>query len=163
MPAKDLCPCCSGRPYRDCCEPYHTGQREAFAAEALMRSRYSGFAKKQVDYLWRTLHAEHEDRGRGEAEVKSQLRDSIRSFKYMGLTILETRSPDGEGIARVLFLARIFEKGREGSFVELSEFAHDGVGWRYLGGEPVLVARLRADPEKLTIDGFRAAAGARAR
>jgi len=37
---------------------------------------------------------------------------------------------DGEGIARVLFLARIFEKGREGSFVELSEFAHDGVGWR---------------------------------
>ena len=157
MPAKDECPCGTRRPYAACCQPYHAGRREPPDAESLMRSRYAAFARGEPDYLWRTLHEEHPDRARDPAEVTRALRETIRTFKYMGLTILETRAADADGIARVLFWARIFEKGRERSFVELSEFAHDGEGWRYLAGETVPVAELPGDPAKLTIDGFHAA------
>ena len=43
---------------------------------------------------------------------------------------------------RVLFLAGVFEKGRDRSFVELSTFARaaEGGGWRYLSGEAGSVA-----------------------
>ena len=125
-----------------------------------MRSRYSAFAKNQPDYLWRTLHRDHPDRGGDDPAPTALrgLRESIRKYRYMGLEILDVRPPDDGGIARVLFLARLFERGREVSFVELSEFSHDGDGWRYLAGEAVPVARLR-DPEGLTIDTFSAVGG----
>ena len=65
----------------------------------------------------------------------------------MRLGILHARG------ARVLFHATVFEKGRDRSFVELSTFAHDGTGWRYLSGE----ARAPGAPVELaalTIDTF---------
>ena len=58
--------------------------------------------------------------------------------------------PDADGVARVLFRAGVFTRGRDVGFVECSEFAHDGVGWRYLRG--VTVARSDA----ATIVTFRA-------
>ena len=156
MPVKDECPCGTGRPYAACCRPYHAGRAEPPDAEALMRSRYTAFARAEPDYLWRTLHQDHPDRARDHAEVTRALRETIRSFKYMGLTILQTRAPGADGIARVLFWARIFDKGRERSFVELSDFAHDGEGWRYLAGETLPVAQLPGDPAGLTMDAFSA-------
>lgn len=154
MTARDACPCGSGRKYAACCGPLHRGEREAPDAETLMRSRYAAFARKEVGYLWRTLHPEHEDRAEDERRVTDALRDAVARHKYMGLTILDRRAPDEAGIALVLFLARIFEKGQERSFVELSEFAHDGAGWRYLRGRLVPVRRVAGDPAALTIATF---------
>lgn len=48
------CPCCSGKAYEDCCRPYHTGEKNAPTAEALMRSRFSAFAIPNGDYLMET-------------------------------------------------------------------------------------------------------------
>ena len=62
--------------------------------------------------------------------------------------------------AQVLFCARVFERGRDRSFVELSDFAHDGAGWRYLAGSAAPVARLGRDPAGLTVDAFAAIAAA---
>lgn len=45
------CHCGSGRPYSDCCEPYVTGRAVAPTAEALMRSRYSAYAERAIDYI----------------------------------------------------------------------------------------------------------------
>jgi SEC-C motif-containing protein len=45
--------------------------------------------------------------------------------------------------------------------VELSDFAHDGTGWRYLSGILVPLAELGRAPEGLTIDAFLAIAGER--
>lgn len=156
MAAKDLCPCRSGKPYKACCEPFHRGAREAPDAEALMRSRFAAFAKKEAAYLWRTLHPDHEDRQRPEAEVLRALRASAGTFRYAGLAILDTRPPGEDGIAQVLFLARLFEGSNERSFVELSDFAHDGEGWRYLRGALRPVRAIPGDPARLTIDAFRA-------
>jgi SEC-C motif-containing protein len=153
-PSSPECPCGSGERYARCCGPLHRGEREARDAEALMRSRYAAFAKKEAAYLLRTLHPDHEDRGLPEAEVLRRLRASAGTLRYLGLAILDRRGPDADGIAQVLFLARVFEKGRDLSFVELSDFAHDGEGWRYLRGAGVPAAQFRGDPRALTIEAF---------
>ena len=156
MSSTNDCPCGSGAPYARCCGPLHRGEREAADAEALMRSRYAAFAKKEAGYLWRTLHPDHEDRARPEAEVTRGIKATAGTLRYMGLAILDRRAPGADGIARVLFLARVFEKGRDRSFVELSDFAHDGEGWRYLQGEGAPVGQIQGDPQALTIEAFEA-------
>lgn len=150
----DPCPCGAGARYADCCEPLHRGAREAPDATALMRSRFAAFAKAEVEYLWRTLHPDHEDRAAPKALVCASIRESARANRYMGLTILDARPPGDDGVARVLFVARVFQNGRERSFAECSDFAHDGVGWRYLRGVARPRAKLPKELAGLTVDGF---------
>lgn len=152
----NLCPCGTGRPYAQCCEAFHNGSREAPDAESLMRSRYAAFALKQLEYLWRTLHRDHPDRAAPKPDGIAALRQSAERFRYMGLTVLDREAPDAKGVARVLFHAKLFHKGRDVSFAECSDFAHDGDGWRYLAGAPVLTSDLREPLAGLTIARFRA-------
>jgi SEC-C motif-containing protein len=112
-----------------------------------MRSRFAAFAIGDAEYLWRTLHPDHEDRARPKADVLRDLKTASRTLKYMRLTILAAKD------ARVLFLAAIFAKGKDCSFVELSTFAHDGTGWRYLFGDN-RDAREVGDIARLTIESF---------
>lgn len=126
-----------------------------------MRSRYAAFVKKDTGYLWRTLHADHDDRARPEAEVLRELRDACGANRYRGLHVLDAKPADRDGIARVLFAAKVFHKGRDVSFLELSEFAMDGSGteakaWRYLRGDgrPLAASETGAG---MTIDAFLAA------
>ena len=50
------CPCGTGETYGDCCGRYLADGRRAPTAEALMRSRYTGFATRAVHYLLATWH-----------------------------------------------------------------------------------------------------------
>ena len=100
-----------------------------------MRSRFSAFALGEVDYLWRTLHPDHDDRARDRETWERELRSGLTSLRYRRLRILDTAPPDGDEVARVLFEVVSSQRGRDRSFAELSVFAHDGVGWRYLIGE----------------------------
>lgn len=161
MPPKDACPCGSGRPYKACCEPFHRGAREAPDAEALMRSRFSAFAKKEAVYLRRTLHPDHEDRQIDEAVLLEHLRAAARDNRYAGLAILDKAEPDADGIARVLFFARVFHKSTDRSFAELSDFAHDGEGWRYLRGTLLSAGAIPGDPLSLRIGTFESLAARR--
>jgi SEC-C motif-containing protein len=154
MASSDLCPCGSGAAYKTCCAPYHKGEREAPDAESMMRSRYAAYAKREIAYLIKTLDAAHEDRKVPEAELQGLLAAAARNQRYMGLTILDHRGPNAAGIAEVLFLAKVFERGRDFSFVERSEFTHDGTGWRYRRGEPVPVAKIPGDLRALTLATF---------
>ncbi len=49
------CPCCSGKPYAECCKPYHDGQLPPTPL-ALMRSRYSAYALGNAQYIIETTH-----------------------------------------------------------------------------------------------------------
>ena len=145
--AGKACPCTSGRAYAACCRPFHRGEREAETPVSLMRSRFAAFAVGDAEYLWRTLHAEHEDRALAKDQVVAALRSTSSSLRFMRLTIVDAKD------TQVLFLAAVFEKGQDRSFVELSTFGHDGTGWRYLGGNasPALDAKKVAS---LTIETF---------
>lgn len=144
--ASPACPCSSGRPYRTCCLPFVDGRAEPATPTELMRSRYAAFAVKGVDHLWRTLARGHEDRQRPEAEVRRELRDTCTRFRYPGLTILDAAGEAPAAPAKVLFHARVFEKGRDRSFVEASRFVFEDGGWRYLDGE---VRPVPGSPEAL--------------
>lgn len=133
--ANPPCPCGSGLRLHLCCGPYLRGDREPPDAEALMRSRFSAFALREVDHLWRTLHPTHPDRQRDEKTVRAEIADAARTHRYQRLTILDRRLGSHDEASQVLFHARIFQAGRDVSFVEASTFLHDGTGWRYLSGE----------------------------
>jgi SEC-C motif-containing protein len=154
MAGPRTCPCFSGELYEACCAPFHKRTREPPTAELMMRSRYSGFALKLVPYLYDTFHSEHEDKKLPKAEVLRGLRDASEGFRYMGLRILQSRQDDAAGTAQVLFFARLFERGTERSFVELSEFKKENGGWRYVSGRTLPLALVRSQLETLTIDTF---------
>lgn len=112
-----------------------------------MRSRFAAFARGDAEYLWRTLHPDHEERALPKDAVVRALKAASRTMKYMRLTILEAKD------ARVLFLAGVFEKGKDRSFVEVSSFARDGAGWRYLAGESRGAGEV-GELGALTVDSF---------
>ncbi|AKT41888.1 YchJ family protein [Chondromyces crocatus] len=152
MPKPQLCPCTSGLSYRACCAPFHAGG-EPPDPRTLVRSRYAAFALKEAAYLVRTLDAAHPDRALDATLYTRAIKDG--QLRYMGLTLLDAEDVDEVGVARVLFLAKIFERGRDRSFVELSDFRHDGTGWRYLAGINVAARELPAGGAGLTIARFR--------
>ena len=148
------CPC-GGGPYAQCCGPLHTGEREADSPEVLMRSRYSAFVVHNADYLWKTLHVAHDDRGAGQVAYCEQLSRSFSSLRYTGLRVIEVRAPsDGsDGAAgQVLFHATIQQHKRDRSLVELSNFALDDGAWRYLSGVTRAISELSHAPEQMSIE-----------
>lgn len=148
------CPCGSSTPYDTCCGVYHRGEREAPDALTLMRSRYAAYAKRDVDYIARTYHPEHPDAKRPPKALRAGIRGAVEKYRYMGLSVLDHTPPDDQGVARVLFLARVFRNGNDYSFVECSEFVRDESGWRYLAGHPTEVKSLREPVESLTVARF---------
>ncbi len=81
-PDAERCPCGTGDAYGACCGRYHRGEADAPTAEALMRSRYTAFALRDVPYLLRTWHPD--DRP-DEAEV-----DLDPDQRWVRLDVVET-------------------------------------------------------------------------
>jgi len=133
----------------------HDREREPKSSEELVRSRYSAFALGKVDYLYDTLHDDHPDKGKPREQVLFALRAASQSFKYMGLVIIESDGPDRDGVSRVLYLARIFRKGQDVSFIELAEFLPDEKGLRYRNGRTMDAMGMRVPPPDLTIATFK--------
>jgi SEC-C motif domain protein len=129
------CPCHSGQAYGDCCQPFHKGEREAPTPEALMRSRFSAFATSQVDYLVRTIHPDHDERKLPDDVLRPMIQASCRAYRYTGLEVEATSSEGDHG--SVTFFAKVFEKGVDHSFREVSTFGRTADGWRYLSGQTV--------------------------
>jgi SEC-C motif-containing protein len=157
------CPCGSGERYRTCCGPLHDGARAAATPEALMRSRWSAFALGLGDYLYDTLASGHPDRSAPRAAAVRELSRAREHQRFLALTVIEAPAPRG-GDGEVLFHARIFDKGVDVSFAELSRFVVEPApggerAWRYASGVLVPRARLPADLSALDRQTFLALAG----
>ena len=120
-----LCPCQSSQPYANCCQPFHTGQRQPENAEQLMRSRYAAYALQQIDYLVRTT-------------VPAQLlnRDDLaqwaRETQFLGLTVHQHIPRIGKRHAQVAFTARFAEHGSAHEHHELSTFVQINGAWYFI-------------------------------
>lgn len=117
-----------------------------------MRSRYAAFALGLGAYLFDTLAVSHPDRAAPREAAIRELSRVRERQRFLGLTILHasTESDTGE----VLFVARVFEKGADRSFAELSGFVREGGAWRYESGLLVPRARLPEDATRLDRAGF---------
>jgi len=157
-PPRD-CPCCSGRRYTDCCAPLHRRAREAETPEELMRSRFSAFALGLGEHLARTIAKGHADAGVDPPVLAARLARARDTQRFLALEIWHA-SETGD-VSEVLFFARIFERGRDISFAELSTFRKQDGAWRYESGVALPRAVLGREhiDAPLTRDAFLALAG----
>ena len=77
----ETCPCGTGESYAECCRPLHQQQRLAGTAEELMRSRYSAYAIRVDDHVFRTWHP----RTRPDDVTTSP------ALRWEGLTVVEAQ------------------------------------------------------------------------
>jgi SEC-C motif domain protein len=130
--APTTCPCFSGQRYKACCAPLHRGERVADTPEVLMRSRFAAFALGLGPYLVRTLARSHADLALPREALERELSRTRERQRFLGLEIVFTSVSGDRG--EVLFYARIFEKGADRSFVELSQFVREDAVWGYASG-----------------------------
>ncbi len=119
--------------YEACCAPYVTGKKKAPTAESLMRSRYSAYAVKNIDYIDQTQVTLP-----GESFDKEEALKWADSSEWMGLEIKSTKkgeATDNTGI--VEFIAHYKDKasGTELRHHETSLFQREGGDWRFKEGQ----------------------------
>ena len=92
-----------------------------------MRSRYTAYAKGDIDYLVRThMHPEPD-------VLREDLSVAIRRQKWLRLVVHEAESSGNSGF--VSFSATYVDGGRMGELCERSEFVRRKGRWFYLKGE----------------------------
>jgi len=125
-----------------------------------MRSRYAAFALGLGEYLVQTLASAHEDATddpRAREALVHELARAKDGQRFLGLTILSATENGSAG--EVLFHARIFSRGRDQSFAELSSFVRENGAWKYAAGILVPGEELPSDLAALTPETVRARAG----
>ncbi len=129
------CPCGSGSDYATCCGPLHAGA-PATTAEALMRSRYCAFARRDADYLVRSWHPSRR------SETAEQLRQHFGDTIWEGLEILEQDAGGaGEDSGTVTFCAHYRNGAHSGELHERSRFLREAGHWFYVDGDPLPAVR----------------------
>ncbi|MGZ4958915.1 MAG: YchJ family protein [Methylomonas sp.] len=122
----ETCLCGSGQTYPECCGRYHSGELAPPTAEALMRSRFSAYARRDVDYLLASW-----DPGKRPATIDF----SKETAEWQKLEIIGTKkggSKDNKGI--VDFKAYYTQDGEDYFMHEISRFVKLGPRWLYLDG-----------------------------
>ena len=125
------CPCKSDRSYFDCCMPFHHGKAKPATAEQLMRSRYSAYFFRRVEYLVDTTHPD--TRGKN---LKAELEKTIHQVNWSNLSVLSTTQGGKEDKAgKVEFVADYYVNGELHQLHERSRFRKFKGAWKYLDGK----------------------------
>ncbi len=138
------CPCGSNLPFETCCGPI-LGGAPASTAEALMRSRYTAYVRRDFAHLERSLSAEE--------RVGFSLADArqwAETAEWLGLVIHQTTEggpEDAEG--RVAFTARFRSDGEEREHFEIARFAREEENWVYAGQETPAGTTVRRETPKI--------------
>ncbi|WP_062465015.1 YchJ family protein [Demequina soli] len=122
------CPCGSGASFADCCRPYLRGQADAPTAEALMRSRYTAFVRRDAAYLASTWHP---------STRPLDVAEGLDEVEWRGLEVLGTvRGLEGDDAGTVTFVAH-HATGvlTVGQHRETSRFVREDGRWLYVDGD----------------------------
>jgi SEC-C motif domain protein len=128
--AKHNCYCQSGKPFTTCCQPFLSGSSLPVSPEQLMRSRYSAFCTKNIEYLIKTHHPSMRM-----PDDKETLTKTIKQTQWLGLKILKAEKlKSGSPEAWVEFIA-FYQIDTVGQLHENSRFIHENDQWYYLDGQ----------------------------
>jgi SEC-C motif-containing protein len=124
----DLCPCQSGKKYKKCCRPVHTGVLLP-DPPALVRARYSAYALGLIDFLMQTTHPEGPHYNPRADRWRATLESFCLTNRFLGVQIV---SAEGD---RVLYRAEL-EHVVNGLLVytEDCEFRQVNGRWKYFDG-----------------------------
>ncbi|WP_127956755.1 YchJ family metal-binding protein [Serratia microhaemolytica] len=126
----ELCPCHSGLNYSDCCEPFLTGKQHAPSPGKLMRSRYSAFVQKNVDYFIDTWHPECRPE-----EWRGVISSSFDNTQLLSLLVVEESFGSSANEGFVEFMVRLIENDAPARLMhERSRFLRVGERWYYIDG-----------------------------
>ncbi len=124
------CPCGSSLPYSECCEPLIRNEKSAETAEALMRSRYTAYAKTEVEYIIRTTHP-----AQRKQDSEQNIREWSRNSTWLGLQILKTEAGTADDEAGIVeFIATYTESGEQVEHHELAQFKKENGEWFFWDG-----------------------------
>lgn len=122
---ENLCPCCSGKLYEECCQPFHSEEKFAPTAEKLMRSRFSAFAIPNSEYLWKTTLP-----SKRKFHDKNDLESWGKENTWTKLEIIQSSEKEVE------FKAYFTDKfGKENIHHEFSTFKKVDKKWYYVSGK----------------------------
>lgn len=121
------CPCHSGQLYHDCCGIYLETNQIAPTPEALMRSRYTAYAKHNINYIVATM------RGRAaEGFNATEALSWSQQAEWLGLTVIRSSIQADRG--QVEFIARYRWNNQVNQIHEISEFQRTNGIWYYIDG-----------------------------
>lgn len=126
-----LCPCKSRMNYATCCMPFHYGTAKPGTAEQLMRSRYSAYFFRRIDYLVDTTHPDTREPG-----LRKHLEKTVYQANWANLSIIATAKGGKEDkVGKVEFVANYFVNGEPYELHEVSRFKRSKGQWKYLDGK----------------------------
>ena len=130
--SEEMCPCKSGKTYADCCRKIIEGA-PAPTAEALMRARYSAYAKGAVDFLINSVHSSQ----RAE-DSRENIKQWSEEAEWTGMEVLRAEQGglnDDEGV--VEFVAHYNVQGKAQEHHEVSTFCREDGKWVFYDGKMV--------------------------
>ncbi len=125
IPISQPCPCGAKKLFAQCCHPLLAGAKKAVTAEALMRSRYSGYVTGNTEYLIQTWHS----------STRPSFLDTEAMPAWCQLEIIRTeqgREDDSTGI--VAFKATGLSGRKKILLQETSQFIKENKQWFYIDG-----------------------------
>ena len=125
------CYCGNNKSFKECCEPFIKKQKHPATVEELMRSRYSAYVTKDIDYIESTHTVEERDKLSIE-ETRKWAEDSI----WLGLEILKVeKGQPSDDSGKVEFIAKFSQNNLVYEHHELSRFEKRDNQWFYLDGK----------------------------
>ncbi len=140
----DICPCGSQASYDSCCRPLIAGEQKAVTAEQLMRSRYSAYVKKELEYILSSLHPDH----RSDYDEKST-RAWAEQAQWHGLVIRKTSGGRAEDtVGQVEFVVSYTQNGIKQDYHEQASFLKKDGTWYFETGKSLPPAQvIRSAPK----------------
>ncbi|MDJ0036897.1 YchJ family protein [Pantoea allii] len=132
----ESCPCCSGKQYSLCCQPFVKGTEIPLSAEQLMRSRYCAYVKHDVDYLVSTWHPT-----RCDPALAGLLSERFAGTEWLSLNVTHCEPGRNQDEAFVTFFARYRENGVNRAMYERSRFLREDQRWYYVDGITPAIGR----------------------
>ena len=118
------CPCGSGFSYYDCCDRFISGDLLPETALELMKSRYSAYATKAVNYIFETTHPSVQH-----LTSVENIQDWADETTWLKLEIVASKENIVEFKATYKDL-----KGNENVHHERSNFHFENNKWYYVDG-----------------------------
>lgn len=132
------CACTSGLDLKDCCGPFLDNSKWPDTAESLMRSRYSAYVLKKIDYVDKTHHPKFG----GDFDKDEALKWANES-EWMGLDIVKkSKGETQDDTGTVEFVAKYKNQGKDAKHHEIANFKKHNDKWYYtqgtiVGAEPI--------------------------
>ena len=123
------CPCGSQKTLEQCCGPLIDGEIDAETPEALMRSRYTAFATKKLQYLIETTDPQTSSQFDWKANE-----DWANSAKFLGLEILKSTMDGNKGTVEFKATFQINGEPEEKTHHEFSKFRKQAGIWYFREG-----------------------------